>query len=225
MHKTLIAVCALSMVAGVARGNLITNGSFETPVVPVGGFTNYLSGSTLITGWTVVGPEASIVNGSYVSLGELFPAKDGVQWLDLTGDLSNAVEGVQQTVTTTPGTSYTLSFWVGNVFQPGGAYGTTSTVNVRLGGIGGTLLGSFTNSSTTTGTQVWQQFSTSFTAAGTSTTLAFINGDPASDNTNGLDLVDLEVGSAAVPEPASLVLVGSALALLAAFGIRRKALI
>ena len=109
------------MVAGVARGNLITNGSFETPVVPVGGFTNYLSGSTLITGWTVVGPEASIVNGSYVSLGELFPAKDGVQWLDLTGDLSNAVEGVQQTVTTTPGTSYTLSFWVGNVFQPGGA--------------------------------------------------------------------------------------------------------
>jgi hypothetical protein len=173
----------------------------------------------------VVGPEASIVNGSYVSLGELFPAKDGVQWLDLTGDLSNAVEGVQQTVTTTPGTSYTLSFWVGNVFQPGGAYGTTSTVNVRLGGIGGTLLGSFTNSSTTTGTQVWQQFSTSFTAAGTSTTLAFINGDPASDNTNGLDLVDLEVGSAAVPEPASLVLVGSALALLAAFGIRRKALI
>jgi hypothetical protein len=145
--------------------------------------------------------------------------------LDLTGDLSNAVEGVQQTVTTTPGTSYTLSFWVGNVFQPGGAYGTTSTVNVRLGGIGGTLLGSFTNSSTTTGTQVWQQFSTSFTAAGTSTTLAFINGDPASDNTNGLDLVDLEVGSAAVPEPASLVLVGSALALLAAFGIRRKALI
>jgi hypothetical protein len=173
----------------------------------------------------VVGPEASIVNGSYVSLGELFPAKDGVQWLDLTGDLSKAVEGVQQTVTTTPGTSYTLSFWVGNVFQPGGAYGTTSTVNVRLGGIGGTLLGSFTNSSTTTGTQVWQQFSTSFTAAGTSTTLAFINGDPASDNTNGLDLVDLEVGSAAVPEPASLVLVGSALALLAAFGIRRKALI
>jgi len=121
MHKTLIAVCALSMVAGVARGNLITNGSFETPVVPVGGFTNYLSGSTLITGWTVVGPEASIVNGSYVSLGELFPAKDGVQWLDLTGDLSKAVEGVQQTVTTTPGTSYTLSFWVGNVFQPGGA--------------------------------------------------------------------------------------------------------
>jgi hypothetical protein len=30
-------------------------------LVPVGGFTNFISGSTGITGWTVVGPEASIV--------------------------------------------------------------------------------------------------------------------------------------------------------------------
>jgi hypothetical protein len=220
--KTLVAVCALSVVAGVARGNLVTNPSFETPVVPVAGFTNFFTGSTLITGWTVVGPEVSIVNGSFVSLGELFPAKDGVQWLDLTGDVSNAVEGVEQTVTTIPGTTYTLSFYVGNVFQPGGAYGTTSTVNVRLGGIGGTLLGSFTNSSTTPGTQIWQPFSTSFTAAGSSTTLDFINGDSVFDNTNGLDLVDLEVGgSGSVPEPASIGLVGSALALIA-FRMRRK---
>jgi hypothetical protein len=38
------------MVAGVARGNLITNGSFETPVVPVGGFTNYLAARLSLRG-------------------------------------------------------------------------------------------------------------------------------------------------------------------------------
>jgi hypothetical protein len=49
-----------------------------------------------------------------------------------------------------------LSLWVGNVFDPTGIFGTTTTVAVRLGGLAGTLLGALTNSSTTTGTQVWQ---------------------------------------------------------------------
>ena len=54
--KTLVAVCTFSMVAGIARGNLITNSSFETPTVAAGGFTNYATGSSSITGvdcyWT-----------------------------------------------------------------------------------------------------------------------------------------------------------------------------
>jgi hypothetical protein len=208
------------MGCSLLQANLITNSSFETPVVPVGIFTNFLSGSTGITGWTVVGPEASVVSTSFTSFGILFPAEDGSQWLDLTGDGSNAVEGVQQAVATSPGTRYTLSFWVGNVFNPGGIYGTTSTVNVRLGGISGTLLGAFTNSSTTTGTQTWQQFTTSFTATGSSTTLDFINGDPRTDNTNGLDnVVLLASGKSVVPEPAtlSLLMVG-----IIGLGLRRS---
>jgi hypothetical protein len=208
------------MGCSLLQANLITNSSFETPVVPVGVFTNFLSGSTGITGWTVVGPEASVVSTSFTSFGILFPAEDGSQWLDLTGDGSNAVEGVQQAVATSPGTRYTLSFWVGNVFNPGGIYGTTSTVNVRLGGISGTLLGAFTNSSTTTGTQTWQQFTTSFTATGSSTTLDFINGDPRTDNTNGLDnVVLLASGTSGVPEPAtlSLLMVG-----IIGLGLRRS---
>jgi hypothetical protein len=37
------------------HAQLLTNGSFEQPVVPVGGFTRFGTGSTLIPGWTVVG--------------------------------------------------------------------------------------------------------------------------------------------------------------------------
>jgi hypothetical protein len=52
-----------------------------------------------------------------------------------------------------------------------------------------------------------------FTAASTSTTLQFLNGDPANDNSNGLDNISLvDNGPAGVtPEPSSLVLLGSGL--------------
>ena len=214
-----LLICALACFVPV-QANLITNGSFETPVVPVGGFTNFFAGSPAITGWTVVGPEVSVINGNFTSECCTFPAEDGIQWLDLTGDVSNAVEGVQQTVATIAGTQYTLSFWVGNIFDPGGIYGTTSTVDVRLGGISGALLGAFANNSTTRGTQVWQQFTATFTATGSSTTLDFLNADPATDNSNGLDNVVLNPSGTTVPEPGTLLLLG--FGLIALGFIRRR---
>ena len=60
------------------HANLLVNGSFETPVVPVGSFSNFLSGSTAITGWTVFGPAVSVVSGSFTSGVLSFPAQDGV---------------------------------------------------------------------------------------------------------------------------------------------------
>ena len=111
-------------------------------------------------------------------------------------------------------TSYTLTFWVGNVDNPGNGFGTTSTVNVNFGGLNGTLLDSVTNSLTNSTTQTWEMFTTSFTASGSTTTIDFLNGDPANDNTNGLDNVSVNATSA-VPEPSSLALLGSALGVLA----------
>jgi hypothetical protein len=45
----------LFLVTSVITATLLTNGSFETPVVPVGSFSSFAVGSSAITGWTVVG--------------------------------------------------------------------------------------------------------------------------------------------------------------------------
>ena len=212
------ACCSVSL-----QANLITNGSFESPTVPLAGYTDYASGSTTIPNWTVVGAAGgvSIVSGTDSLNGVTFPAQDGVQYLDLTGDGTNSVEGVQQTITTTPGTNYTIAFWVGNVDNPGEGDGTTSTVNVNLGGLNGTLLFSATNSMTNSTTQTWQLFTTSFTASASTTTIDFLNGDPGSDNTNGLDNVSVNATSAA-PEPGTLSFFAIASAVAVARRLRRK---
>jgi hypothetical protein len=222
MHKTLMAVCALSISAGVARGNLISNPSFETPVAPVGNFVLFNTGSVAIPGWTVTGPagtDVGIVNNTFAQNGVTFEAFDGNQSVDLTGFNSNSTEGLMQSVATMIGTNYVLTFYIGNT-TGGGIFGTTSSDTLK---INGTQVGIFTNSAVAPTNLNWQQFSHSFTATTATTTIEFDNNDPASDNSNFLDLVDLEVGgTSTVPEPVSAGLVGSALAMLGTFLMRRK---
>jgi len=187
--------------------NIVANGSFETPTVPVGSFTLFASGSNAITDWTVVGPSGTsvgIASGTLTQFGFTFPAQDGAQWLDLTGLNSNTTDGVQQTVATTPGALYDLSFFVGNISNPGGLFGTTSTVGVQING--GSVV-SFTNSGGVGSTsQVWQKFTLPFTATAATTSVTFINQDPSGDNTNGLDNVSLTLGGTGVPESGQTVM-------------------
>ncbi len=101
---------------GAHAANPIANGDFETPLVPVGSFTNFDTGSSALTGWTVTGPGAganvSIVSGTFSQGGVSFESEAGKQWLDLTGDGSNTTEGVSQVLSTTPGHEYALTFYV-----------------------------------------------------------------------------------------------------------------
>jgi Protein of unknown function (DUF642)/PEP-CTERM motif len=214
MKRILSGVLAVLAANASAYGatNLLSDGGFEQPVVPAGAFTNELSAATF-DGWTVVGAAGgvSIVSGTFSQNGISFVSEQGAQWLDLTGDGTNSSEGVAQTVATVPGHTYDLSFWVGNVNNPGGIFGTTSTVDLE---INGTAAGAFTNSCTScTSVQGWQEFTTDFVASGSSTMLTFLNADPPGDNSNGLDNVVL-TGAAAtgVPEPATLGLLAAGLA-------------
>jgi hypothetical protein len=201
-------------VAPLASANLLANGSFEIPGLAAGaGFANFPVGTAGLTGWTIIGPAGtavSIVSGSFTQNGVSFPAEDGVQWLDLTGDNSNSTEGVSQLVATTIGDEYQLSFYIGNT-TGGQIFGTTSTVDVLLDG---SLAFANTNAMASPTTLIWLQYTHTFIASGATTTIGFQNADPSTDNSNGLDNVVLtDLGPAGpAPEPATLALLGLGLA-------------
>jgi hypothetical protein len=157
--------------------------------VPSASYRLFSTGQTF-TGWRVVGHagNVAIIKGNFAQNGFTFPAGCGTQWLDLTG-VSNTPTGVAQTISTVRNSTHTLTFKVGNVYNPGGIFGTTSTVKVFVNGV---LLMTAKN---TMGAGihhlVWQQFTKNFVAATTSTTLSFINADPSSDTSNGLDCITM----------------------------------
>jgi len=122
-----ISVLIVTVVGQSQAANLIKDGSFETPATPAGHYTVYQPGQELGP-WTVVGSHhVNTSSTTGMNLGIILDAKQGLAFLDLTGDCDcgDPTEGVAQTVKTVRGTSYTLSFWVRNCYIPGA--GTTST--------------------------------------------------------------------------------------------------
>jgi hypothetical protein len=188
-------VCSVLPVAGLfssagalAAGNLIRDGGFERPIVPDAGLTRFFTGER-VSKWKVVGAAGAVdlINTNFTFAGFSFPSKGGVQWLDLTGN-SQTATGVQQTISTTIGTTYAITFFIGSVYNPGGPVGDTSTVNVL---VNGEQIARFTNTARPTDnkTQQWRKFTTEFVADTTSTRIGFINADPGSDTDNGIDNV------------------------------------
>lgn len=199
--------------AGSARADLLVNGSFEAPVVPVGSFTNFPSGSTAISGWTVVGVDSAIVNGSFIQSGILFRAQAGNQYIDLAGVTSNSQSsGVTQTVATTVGLAYQLRFHVGSA--QGGGFFFPSTFDLSLND--GPRV-AHTNPATPTNALDWMAFSVPFVATTPTTKITFFNGGASNNFNSALDGVSLELAPTAVPTlglPGAAALLG-ALALLA----------
>lgn len=170
--------------------NLIKNSSFEKPLVEHDGYTFFTLHSHAIRGWTVVGApgDVAIYSGIYFQDNLTFVPKRGEQWLNLAGT-SHTATGVSQSVATIPGTSYTLTFYVGNVVDVGGFYGTNSTVNVLVDGQ--PLMTAVNTGGAGKTQQVWQQFTSTIVATTTKTTISFMNGDTSTDGSCGLDFVSL----------------------------------
>ncbi len=213
-----IAFAAAAGVGGTARANLIVDGGFETPVVPNASYTVFPSGGSF-GGWTVDCPNCSspgnvaVVSTNFAQGGFDFVSHSGSQWLDLTGT-ANQMSRIYQSFATTNGATYSLSFWIGNVVDQSGVFGVSSTVGVSESvPLSIPLIHTYTNANGAGAQQQWTQVTTTFKALADSTTIFFYNFDSSTDNSNGLDDVDVEFvgGSTSVPEPAPLALLGAGL--------------
>jgi len=231
--ETALALLAVLLFVCPSHANLLSNGSFEQPVATsglnCGGIADcqgFNIGDPIGAGaWTVVGPGPTdpsktpivILTSAYNEGGYFFQPEDGSQSLDLTGMSNQRLNGVEQTVATIPGTDYSLSFWVGHHAQDPNFYNGPASVNLL---IGGSLVGTFSNNHAPPPNLLdWEQFTYSFTATGTTTTIDFFNAvADTSQNEVGLDNVALT----AVPEPGSLPVLVSAISVLGLLGLGRR---
>jgi choice-of-anchor C domain-containing protein len=141
-----------------------TNGSFETGTYVDGGsgFETLSAGDTSITGWTVDA-------GSVDWIGTYWPAQDPSKSIDMNGAEAGAIS---QTLATTIGNSYTVSFFLSG--NPAGPPPTEKTLDVSA--TGGTV-GNYTYdvAGNTLTSMNWTPETYSFLATSTSTTLSFVS--------------------------------------------------
>jgi hypothetical protein len=224
----------VTVLSSVAHADLIADGGFEQPIVGPGGFNSGFQafgvGQTIGSAWLVVGSGAgnvAVVPGTETSSSPLvtLAPHGGSQSLDLTGDTDNgAATGVEQVITTTPGTEYTLSFWVGDLNNAQYPFSGAASVSVFLNG---SAFQTATNDGASGLTPNWELFSYNFAATGTSTTLDFINNTKNVSNVvglNGLDDASVNPATAgSVPEPSAILLMATLVALTGLVVRRRPA--
>jgi hypothetical protein len=219
-YARLVAVALAALAASSARADIIVNGSFEDPVLSVGEARLFGTGSTIGTGWTVLGTPGNtnavyVLQTAYSEPGNAvtaFNAQEGLNSVDLNGAFNQGfASGVRQTIPTSAGATYRVSFYVGRA-DGNHLYATPSTVDLSIDS--GARL-SFTNSNSTPNALNWQQFTWDFVATGSSTVLDFFNGQ-VTNNFSGLDNVSVN----GVPESGAIVLVAGGL-LLAALAVQR----
>ena len=208
IRQTLL-VLALPLVVGSAHANLLSNGSFEsmTAPVPPNATAMLAPGSGSLTDWQVDGQTIAWIDNSN-AWG--LSSQDGLAFLDLTALKPTAPYGlVKQTIATTAGSPYSLSFWFGTSTT----YGVPASMLVSAGAASST----FTNSSV--GTNTWTHYSLSFVGApGASTIISFLGTVPSNTNYIGLDNVSVT----AVPEPSEALMLLAGLGFIGAIAVRRN---
>jgi hypothetical protein len=215
-------------IAAAQASNLVYNGDFDNignvwvNNTGLGSDDLQTSGATNIPGWTNVtgavnefwfyGPS----NGYTLTAS---PGNGSVYAVDLTGQANNKpYGGIEQNIATTPGVKYMLTFDLGSSTEwngPGNA-AAALTASAR----GSVLDASQLFTLVPTGLNNWQSESLTFTADSSVTTIEFLADSDYTSQYTGLDNVSVSPQAATVPEPTTILLLGSSL--FALVGFRRK---
>jgi choice-of-anchor C domain-containing protein len=200
-----LALAALAPRAG-AQPNLVTNGGFEdSPFKPCGGFVGPTT--TGITGWTVAAGNVDYICTSWQD-------DEGIRSIDLTGTSPGTLT---QTLALDAGSVYELSFALAG--NPGGDRFKNLFLTV------GSVLSEtfvFDNLGTSTGAMGWVTYTRTFTANEANTLLSFRTNNGSNAGAALDDVSVTLIPGTAVPEPATVALLGGGLGLLGFVARRRR---
>ena len=216
MIKNFLAGAALcSVIPAFAATNLVADGSFESAALAAGTFALY--GGNSLAGWTALPGDTIEVRDALVGT-----AKDGNNFVELDSTHNSSM---LTTIDTTAGQTYALTFWYSGrpasvtsnpAFPSGVVPASSDGLSVNYGG--GTV--AVHSPTDTTDDNLWRQFTATFTATGSSTTLMF--GAAGKDDSYGSSLDDISVSAIAVPEPVAPAMMAAGLLGLLGLRVRRQ---
>lgn len=196
MKKIIALATGLIMSAGIASAASLQNGSFEQGTNNSGSFRTLGVGATDMTGWAIEAGTLDWITGYWTHA-------DGNRSLDMSG--SNAAAVISQDITgLVIGQNYDVTFALAG--NPAGG-SSTKSLNVEVGNENADY--TFSTTGKTTSNMGWVMQTFSFTADAVTEKLRFTSGNVSSW---GPALDKVSVAPAAVPLPASVLLLGGALA-------------
>lgn len=234
-HSKLIAFSAIALSVsafgtyGARAASLITNGSFETPIIGYSWYENYgtnagdpnYGGASFDSAWQIsAGTNVDIVS-SLTAPGNAPTADGGKQYLDLVGVGSTG--GVSQTFSVAANSTYQLSFSFAN--NPWSTSTASADVTV-VDSSGQILFQAVTHSGSTQSNLDWTVGGGTFLTSATSTSATLSFSTTVGNNSGGilLDAVDVSgpPGAGATPLPAAWIMMASGLGGLGFVARRRR---